>query len=124
MRKYKNNPTIITISQIILIEHRMHPANEQLLTCKENRYIRCITYHESRSASSAAPGVREGYRMVFNGDNPYKKKMVAPVMLITAPITCWAVIFSLNIIAVGRIMNMGVNAISAEAIPVSVCCTA
>jgi len=33
--------------------------------------------------------------------------MLAPAILITAPITCRAVIFSLNIKAVGTMMKMG-----------------
>ena len=49
------------------------------------------------------------------------RKIVAPIILITAPITWGAVIFSLNIIAEGTIINIGVKAIRADAIPVEVC---
>ena len=54
----------------------------------------------------------------------HKKNRLAPAMLIAAPITCRAVIFSLNINADGTMINIGTSAINVEAMPVSVCCTA
>ena len=48
------------------------------------------------------------------------KKIAAPTMLIHAPTTCCAVIFSLNMIAEGMMIMMGANAIRAEATPVCV----
>ena len=55
------------------------------------------------------------------GSQSQIKNRLAPIILTIAPITCWGLIFSLNMMDEGTIIKMGTIAINVAAIPVLVC---